>query len=44
MAQDVYGVDFGAVLDDAAAIGAPFGLIAEVLPEIEAILVRFCGS
>lgn len=40
VAEDVYGVDFGAVLGYAAAIGAPVGLIAEILPDIEAILVR----
>jgi hypothetical protein len=40
VAQDVYGVDFGAVLSYAAAIGAPISFVAEVLPEIEAILVR----
>jgi hypothetical protein len=37
---DTYGVDFGAVLAYARAIGAPVALIADLLPDIEGILVR----
>jgi hypothetical protein len=35
-----YGVDFSAVLAYARRIGAPEALIAELLPDIEGILVR----
>jgi hypothetical protein len=36
----VYGVDFGAVLSLTAALGGPIGLVADLLPGIEAIIVR----
>jgi len=36
----VYGVDFGAVLSFTAALGGPVGLVADLLPGIEAIIVR----
>jgi hypothetical protein len=35
-----YGLDYGAVLSYAAAIGAPVPLVGELLPEIEAIIIR----
>jgi len=37
---DVYGVDFAAILSYAAAMGAPVALVADLLPDIEGIVVR----
>jgi hypothetical protein len=37
---DTYGVDFGAVLSFTAAMGGPVELVADLLPAIEAILIR----
>jgi hypothetical protein len=36
----VYGVDFGAVLSFTEALGGPVALVAELLPAIEAVIVR----
>ncbi len=37
---DVYGVNFAAILSYASAMGAPVALVAELLPDIEGIVVR----
>jgi hypothetical protein len=36
-----YGLDFGAVLAFTAALGGPVTLVAEVLSEVEAVLIRY---